>query len=134
MKYFKTSLVMDDIAFFYQILYQFEKESSHNGYNYSKVSEVIKSTVLLERDSKKKRVMFIMPQNDNSLVLTGNKGNVSRPIIEQIRHAFAHALIEERGGKFIINEKLCSKCKLCGIVDKTTLKNYLSAIIDTRSY
>lgn len=42
MKQYKNSLDTDNLIFFYQILYQYEKENSHGGYDFSKVSNNIK--------------------------------------------------------------------------------------------
>lgn len=84
-------------------------------------------------DTKTKKVPFVMPQYANCLVLKCNGSSVSKPLIEQVRHAFAHALIEVVGDKYIINKSLCSKCKLCGIVKKNDFKDYIEAIQKTRS-
>ena len=133
MKQYKNSLDTDDLVFFYQILYQYEKENSHGGYDYSKVNDNVKVKIHLVHDTKKKKVPFVMPQDTNCLVLKSNGGCVSKPMIEQVRHAFAHALVEVVGDKYIINENLCSKCKLCGIVEKKVFKDYIEAIQKTRS-
>lgn len=132
MKQYKHNLGIDDLTFFYQILYQFEKECSHCGYDYSKVIDKVKSKINLIHDTKKKKISFSMPQAPNNLVLKSN-GNVSSPLVKQVRNAFAHALIEVEADKYIINKELNPKCKLCGIVEKDVFKEFIKAIQSTRS-
>ena len=132
MKKYKYNLRIDDLTYFYQILYQFEKENCHCGYDYSKVNAKVKSKINLVHDTKKKKISFIMPPASNNLVLKGC-GSISYPLIKQVRNAFAHALIEVEADKYIINKELNSKCKLCGIVEKEVFKELLNAIQSTRS-
>ncbi len=128
-KYIST-LDANDMKFFYSILYQYEREDSHIGYDSRKIDKKTRNKVNLIHGTKRKKVTLAMPKEENTLVFKDKK--VCEPILRNLRHAYAHACIEVEGENYIINKKLGSKCRLCGRINKIILQEFVNAIVQTR--
>ena len=130
MNKYQSSLKGMDLIFLYDILYQYEKEEYHKGYNYNLLDKNIKDTIKIYNKTRKKKFTFTMPKTDNTIVI--NSRGISVPLLTHLRHALAHACIEKRENKYIFNEQCNSKCKICGRVNVFVFKKFIREIIATR--
>uniref|UniRef100_A0AB33IQQ3 Uncharacterized protein n=1 Tax=Prevotella sp. GTC17253 TaxID=3236793 RepID=A0AB33IQQ3_9BACT len=130
MKLYRSTLQEEDLVFFYGILYQYEKESSHSGYQYLNVPKDISSKITLIHDRKKHPISLKYNDKENELMFKGT--SVSVCILSNLRHAFAHACIERENDYYIINKHLNPKCRICGKVNRELFISLIKEIIRTR--
>ena len=129
---FNSNLKGNDLIFLYDILYQYEKENKHKGYDYNKMDKQIRDSISINNNTKTKRVVFAMPTNTNTIVI--NSRSICVPLLTHLRHALAHACIEKVGNEYIINQYCNPKCKICGRVNISTFKRFINAMIATRAF
>ena len=129
---FNSNLKGNDLIFLYDILYQYEKENKHKGYDYNKIDKQIRDTITIKNSTKTKKVVFAMPTNTNTIVINGR--SICVPLLTHLRHALAHACIEKVGNEYIINQHCNPKCKICGRVNISTFKRFINAMIATRAF
>ena len=129
---FNSNLKGNDLIFLYDILYQYEKENKHKGYDYNKIDKQIRDTITIKNSTKTKKVVFAMPTNTNTIVINGR--SICVPLLTHLRHALAHACIEKVGNEYIINQHCNPKCKICGRVNISTFKRFINAMIATREF
>lgn len=129
---FQPSLKPEDVKFFYNVLYQYEKEGSgnHTGYSYKAVSSEIKGKVALIHNTDKAKIELKFPEALNTLCFKG-KG-VCAPLLKHLRHSFAHACVEREGEYYVINSLMNPKCLICGKVKRKDLMNLVNAILTTK--
>ena len=134
MKKFQSNLNGFDLKFFYEVLYQYEKEKkgNHKGYYYNALEKSIKDSVQIINKTKTKKVAFKMPTFCNTIVI--NSYSICVPLLTHLRHALAHACIEVDGNDYVINEKCNPKCKICGRVNRSVFKKFIRAIVGTRNF
>ena len=130
MNKYKPSLKGTDLVFLYGILYQYEKEDYHKGYNYNLIEKDIRESVIISNKTKKKKVVFAMPNTKNTIVV--NNRGICVPLLTHLRHAPAHACIEKQGKEYIFNKQCNPKCKICGRVNVSVFKKFIRAMIATR--
>ena len=130
MELYCPTLQEEDLKFFYGILYQYEKESKHIGYNYTDVPKEFSSKINLIHDKKKNLIKLKYSDKENELIFKGT--GVSVCILKNLRHAFAHACIERDNGNYIINKHLNPKCRICGKVNRELFISLIEEIIKTR--
>lgn len=129
---FNSNLKGNDLIFLYDILYQYEKENKHKGYDYNKIDKQIRDTITIKNSTKTKKVVFAMPATTNTIVINGR--SICVPLLTHLRHALAHACIEKVGNEYIINQHCNPKCKICGRVNNSTFKRFINAMIATRTF
>lgn len=129
---YNYSLKETDLTFLYDILYQFEKENEHKGYDYYKIEKQIRDSIAINNRTKTRNVVFAMPINANTIVI--NCRGICVPLLTHLRHALAHACIERVGDEYIINQQYNPKCKICGRVNVSTFKVFINAMIATRKF
>lgn len=129
---FYSDLKGTDLSFLYNILYQYEKEKKHKGYDYKKIDKQIKDSISIKNKTKTKKVVFAMPTSTNTIVI--NARSICVPLLTHLRHALAHALIEKVNNEYIINQYCNPKCKICGRVNIPTFKKYINAMMATRTF
>ena len=129
---FNSNLTGADLTFLYDVLYQYEKENKHKGYDYAKMDKQIRDSVTIKNKTKTKKVIFTMPNNPDTIVI--NARSICVPLLTHLRHALAHACIEKVGKEYIINQHCNPKCKICGRVNVNTFKKFVSAMIATRTF
>lgn len=129
---FNSNLKGMDLAFFYSILYQYEKEKEHKGYDYNKIDKQIKKSITIINRTRTKKVVFVMPNSPNTIVI--NSRSICVPLLTHLRHALAHACIEKVGNEYIINQHCNSKCKICGRVNVPLFKRFINAMTATRTF
>ena len=129
---FNSNLTGTDLAFLYDVLYQYEKEKEHKGYDYVKMDKQIRNSITIENKTKTKNVNFAMPNSSNTIVI--NARNICVPLLTHLRHALAHACIEKVGNEYIINQYCNPKCKICGRVNVNTFKKFIKPMISTRTF
>lgn len=132
MNKYNSNLKGMDLTFLYGILYQYEKEKEHKGYDYNKIDKQIQKSITIINKTPKRKVTFAMPSNSNTIVLSCR--GICVPLLTHLRHALAHACIEKVGNEYIINRHCNPKCKICGRVDVFTFKKYIKAMIATRTF
>lgn len=132
MSKFNSNLKGSDLTYLYSILYQYEKEKEHKGYDYTKIDKQIRDTISIKNKTRTKKVVFAMPTSSNTIVM--NCRSICVPLLTHLRHALAHACIEKVGNEYIINQHCNPKCRICGRVDVYTFKKYINAIIATRTF
>ena len=128
----QTSLKPEDIKFFYNVLYQYEREGAgnHTGYSYKAVSSEIKKKVIFIHDTDKNKIELKFPQTLNALCFKGK--SVCAPLLKHLRHSFAHACVEREGEFYVINSQMNPKCQICGKVKRKDLMNLVNAILVTK--
>lgn len=129
---FNSNLTGTDLSFLYGILYQYEKEKKHKGYNYNKINKQIRDSITIRNRTKTKKVVFAMPASTNTIVI--NCRSICVPLLTHLRHALAHACIEKIRNEYILNQHCNPKCKICGRVNISTFKKYINAMIATRTF
>lgn len=129
---FNSNLKGTDLTFLYGVLYQYEKETKHKGYNYNKMDKQVQNSVTIKNKTSTKKVVFAMPSSPNTIVI--NCKCICVPLLTHLRHAVAHACIEKVGSEYIINQHCNPKCKICGRVNVNVFKKYINAIIATRTF
>ncbi len=129
---FNSNLKGTDLAFLYGVLYQYEKEKEHKGYDYTKINKQIRDSITIKNKTKTRKVIFTMPTSANTIVI--NCRSICVPLLTHLRHALAHACIEKNGNEYIINQQCNPKCKICGRVNVATFKKYINAMIATRTF
>lgn len=130
MKLYRSTLQEEDLMLFYGILYQYEKETKHSGYQYGNVPKDISSKIILVHDRKKHPITLKYSDKENELMFKGTA--ISVCILKNLRHAFAHACIEREDDYYIINRHLNPKCRICGKVNRELFMNLIEEIIKTR--
>lgn len=129
---YNSNLKGVDLVFFYSILYQYERENNHKGYNYTKIDKTLRNSIHIDNKTKTKKPVFTMPNSINTIVL--NSRSICVPLLTHLRHALAHACIRKEGNDYVINENCNKKCKICGRVNASTFKKYIKAMVNTRTY
>lgn len=129
---FNSNLKGTDLIFLYDVLYQYEKEKEHKGYDYVKMDKQIRDSITIKNKTKTKKVIFTMPNSSNTIII--NARSICVPLLTHLRHALAHACIEKVGSEYIINQHCNPKCKIFGRANVNVFKKFINAMIATRTY
>ena len=127
MKKQKFKMENEELRFFYEFLYQYEKDDSHKGYNSRYLSKDLR-TVLSNKQKDIKRF-----KETNLILYTGN--TVIADFLRHLRNAFAHCNIQSNSQKasFVLyDEDKSGKCTMYGNVNKAVFYKLISEINKTR--
>lgn len=130
----EQTLNKEEIEFFYQLLYRYERES-HAGYQDETVLGLIGSKI--EIDDMHNDKENISTEKDNCLQFPHRRFKCLT-ILYHIRNAFAHGNIEsiENGSTFLIKDfsdkSKRSKCNMLGKIDKNLFYELIGIMESTR--
>ena len=124
----KTCLEEDEAFFFYKILYQYENEENHKGYDIRYLSKELRSII----DSKGKGKNITKPKTKNTICYTGS--TVIADFLRHIRNAFAHCNIGSSKSSltFSFYDEYQGRCTMSGSMDKAVFYNLIKEIKKTR--
>ena len=127
MKYQKFKLKNEELQFFYDFLYQYEKDENHKGYNSRYLSKDIRAVLSYnQKDIKKSK--------ETNLILYTGKTVIS-DFLRHLRNAFAHCNIQSNSQKsyFVLyDEDRGGKCSMYGNINKAVFYKLISEINKTR--
>ncbi len=124
----KTRLDKEEMDFFYQILYQYENEENHKGYNLRYLSKDLRSKINL----KGKQTNITAPKAKNTLYYSGS--TVIADLLRHVRNAFAHCNIgsSKNSLTFTFYDEYQGRCTMAGSMDKAIFYSLISEINKTR--
>lgn len=124
----KTCLETGEVSFFYEILYQYEHEDNHKGYDLRYLSKELRSKIVL----KGKQNNVTTPKTHNTLFYTGK--TVIADLLRHIRNAFAHCYIETTNNSltFSFYDEYQGSCTMAGSMDKALFYKLIKEIRNTR--
>lgn len=124
----RTKLAGTELSFFYEILYQYENEENHKGYDIRFLSKELRSKINLE--SKQKNIT--KPKTKNTICYNGN--TVIADLLRHIRNAFAHCNISTTNNSltFSFYDEYQGRCTMSGSMDKAIFYNLIKEINNTR--
>ena len=117
-----------EIACFYSILSQYESETIHKGYNYSRIDKDLQAKINLEL----KKSPIVKPKENNTIYYTGNLKALD--LFRHVRNAFAHCCIisDDNGMTYSFYDEYQGKCTMAGSMNKTLFKKLIKQLKDTR--
>ncbi|MBQ4483410.1 MAG: hypothetical protein II934_00155 [Prevotella sp.] len=126
----RTKICLEDgeLSFFYKILYQYESDSHHKGYDLRYLSKELRSMINL----KGKQTNITTPKTKNTLFYTGN--TVIADFLRHVRNAFAHCNIgsSKNSLTFSFYDEYQGKCTMDGSMDKAIFYRLIKEINNTR--
>lgn len=124
----KCHLEAPEANFFYEILFQFENEENHKGYDLRYLSRELRSKINL----KGKQTNITTPKAPNTLYYNGS--TVIADLLRHIRNAFAHCNIgsSKNSTSFSFYDEYQGRCTMAGSMDKAIFYNLIKEIKKTR--
>lgn len=124
----KYHLEAKEMEFFYKILYQYENEENHKGYNLRFLSRELRSKIVL----KGKQTNITAPKSKNTLYYNGS--TVIADLLRHIRNAFAHCNISssKNSSSFSFHDEYQGHCTMAGTMDKAIFYSLIKEINKTR--
>lgn len=124
----KTHLEPEEIKFFYDILYQYEKEEHHKGYDIRYLSRELRSKI----DLKGKQTNITAPKAKNALYYNGS--TIIADLLRHVRNAFAHCNIGSTNSSltFTFYDEYQGHCTMAGSMDKAIFYSLIKEINKTR--
>lgn len=120
----KYKLEKEDLSFFYDILYRYEKEDKHNGYDYRLVDKKLKNKITLLHNQKS----ISTPKTKNTILYSG--GPIIPALLRHVRNAFAHCNIRstEGGLTYSFYDEYQGNCTMSGTMDKAIFHGLIKEI------
>lgn len=124
----KTHLEPEEIKFFYEILYQYEKEEHHKGYDIRNLNKGLRSN----NNLKGKQTNITAPKAKNTLFYNGSK--IIADLLRHVRNAFAHCNIGSTNSSmtFTFYDEHQGRCTMAGSIDKAIFYSLIKEINKTR--
>lgn len=118
----------NEIEFFYNILSQYESESNHKGYNYSRIEKVLQEKIQLEL----KKTPIVKPKEKNSFYYSGS--SKAADFLRHVRNAFAHCNIfsDDTANTFSLYDEFRGECTMSGSMSKPLFYKLIKQLKDTR--
>ena len=124
----KTHLEKEEMSFFYEILFLYENDDNHKGYDIRFLSKELRSKI----DLKGKRTNITAPKAKNTLCYTGS--TVIADLLRHVRNAFAHCNIGSSINSltFTFYDEYQRRCTMAGSMDKAIFYSLIKEIKKTR--
>lgn len=124
----KTRLDPNEADFFYEILFQYENDVNHKGYNIRYLSKELRSKI----DLKGKQTNITAPKTKNTLYYTGS--TVIADLLRHVRNSFAHCNIGSTKDAltFTFYDEYQGRCTMAGSMDKAIFYTLIKEINKTR--
>lgn len=127
MKHQKFKLEDYELRFFYNILYEYESDKSHKGFNAHYLSRGLRATLAHKQKD-------IQKTKDSNLILYTGK-SVIRDFLKHLRNAIAHCNVQSNSSKesfTLFDEDRNGKCSMYGRINKAIFYKLLNEIFKTR--
>jgi len=122
----KGKLEGSELSFFYDILYQYENEADHKGYNYYALDKDFRQKIELSYKQKN----IVKHNRKNTICYTGNT-KIS-DLIRHIRNSFSHGNILSDTHQFTFYDEYGGKCTMYGKMDKPLFFRLIKELNKTR--
>ena len=121
-------MIGKEIECFYNILSQYESETNHKGYNYSRIDKTLQAKINLEI----KKSPITNPKEKNTIYYTGSLK--AADFLRHVRNAFAHCNIisDDNSMTYFFYDEYKGLCTMIGSMNKTLFKKLIKELKDTR--
>lgn len=132
----KKKLRDEEILYFYNILYEYEHDITHGGYNPDAFRRELNDLVIVNDQYEKTANISLLKQND--LEFTPYNNNICWAILWHIRNSMAHGNLYSTNDdkNFLIfdysDREKRTKCSMSGLVEKDKLIKLIEIINKTR--
>lgn len=122
----KSKLIDDELVYFYELLYEYESDDNHKGYNSRFLSKDLRSVLKNKQSSIKE------PKTRNTILYSGS--SVIKDFLRHLRNAVAHCNVKsiDSTNTFEFYDEYQGRCTMAGSVSKTIFYQLIKEIRKTR--